>query len=378
MPRSPRSRPASPMNAGRHRAGERARIRLQAPGSARSSWNPGWRLLTVTPSPATSRRQRLQEAGRPGSGGVRQDQPRDRLADRDRRDRDDPAPVLGLHGRDRGLAHRDRREAVELERPRVGVEVVDAPRSLRAAVRRRWPRGCRRRRGRRSRPARTRTRPPRCRRRRRAGRTRVRSATRPPSIVASVTAADRDLHALARQRGGGGEAESPRRRGHRGAPSFDPEVHRSFLCCSRIMRGSGRCCPAATRCPVRPVRTAMISAQIAIAASSGVRDPMSRPIGAMTRAARRRRPPPPADGSTRAACVRRDPIAPRYPTSVVNAATIAGTSNFAIVGQDADGIARARVAGRPSPGTGPATRSRSRRPSGSGRRSRTPHARRRP
>ncbi len=72
----------------------------------------------------------------------------------------------------------------------------------------------------------------------------------------------------------------------------------------------------------------MISAQIDIAVSSGVRAPMSTPIGAWMRARPSSSTPASRSRATRFSCVRREPIAPRYPTSVASAATIAGTSNF--------------------------------------------------
>jgi hypothetical protein len=54
----------------------------------------------------------------------------------------------------------------------------------------------------------------------------------------------------------------------------------------------------------------MISAQIEIAVSSGVRAPMSRPIGDMTRSMSSAVTPASRRRATRCSCVRRDPIAP--------------------------------------------------------------------
>ena len=73
----------------------------------------------------------------------------------------------------------------------------------------------------------------------------------------------------------------------------------------------------------RPVRIAMISAQIEIAVSSGVRAPTSRPIGDWIRAISSSDTPASRSRKIRPSCVRRDPIAPRYPTRVFTAAAIA-------------------------------------------------------
>ena len=77
-----------------------------------------------------------------------------------------------------------------------------------------------------------------------------------------------------------------------------------------------------------PVRNAMISAQMAMAVSSGVLAPMSRPIGPMTRAMPSSETPASCSRALRLSVVRRDPMAPRYPTRVSRADTIAGTSNL--------------------------------------------------
>jgi len=79
---------------------------------------------------------------------------------------------------------------------------------------------------------------------------------------------------------------------------------------------------------MRPVRLAMISAQMEMAVSSGVRPPMSSPIGAWMRASCSSVTPASRSRCVRFSCVRRDPIAPRYPTRVASEPTIAGTSNF--------------------------------------------------
>ncbi|MEZ5296425.1 MAG: hypothetical protein R2697_09215 [Ilumatobacteraceae bacterium] len=86
----------------------------------------------------------------------------------------------------------------------------------------------------------------------------------------------------------------------------------------------------------RPVRRAMISAQIEIAVSSRcVRAPRSRPTGDISRSSSTRivsaRLGQPLG---RFSCVVRLPITPMYPTDVASATT-AGTSNFRIVGEDA-------------------------------------------
>ena len=47
------------------------------------AWEPGCTEFTVTPSPATSRARVFRNAGHPGASRVGQDQPLDRLADRD-------------------------------------------------------------------------------------------------------------------------------------------------------------------------------------------------------------------------------------------------------------------------------------------------------
>ena len=66
--------------------------------------------------------ERAQEAGRAGACGVRQDEPADRLAHRDRGDRDDATPVLLLHRGHRGVAHGHDGQQVQLDGVCVGVE----------------------------------------------------------------------------------------------------------------------------------------------------------------------------------------------------------------------------------------------------------------
>ena len=185
------------------------------------SWSPGWSELTVTPSPATSRASVLRNPVRPERGGVRQDQSGDRLAHGHRRDRDHPPPLLLAHRGHRGRAHRDVREAVELDRAAVRLErragevaggrpAAVAHEDVDAADRV-LPR-----------PGRTRPRPPPWRRRR---------PTAPPADrsrpqrhrCARGPAADRDGHALVGQRLGGGEAEPAGGGRDRGATSLDPE-----------------------------------------------------------------------------------------------------------------------------------------------------------
>ena len=65
-------------------------------------------------------RECAQEAGEPGAGGVREDERRDRLAHRDRRDRDHSPPLARLHLGNGLVTHRDRAVAVQFE----GVEVL--------------------------------------------------------------------------------------------------------------------------------------------------------------------------------------------------------------------------------------------------------------
>ena len=85
----------------------------------------------------------------------------------------------------------------------------------------------------------------------------------------------------------------------------------------------------AARCaPVPPQRCWMISAAIEIAVSSGVRAPMSRPIGEWMRASSSSVTPASRSRATRSLWVRREPIAPMYPASVLSACTSAGTSNL--------------------------------------------------
>ena len=55
----------------------------------------------------------------------------------------------------------------------------------------------------------------------------------------------------------------------------------------------------------------MISAQMATAVSSGVRAPMSRPIGPMTRASSASSTPASRRRALRSSWVRREPMAPR-------------------------------------------------------------------
>ncbi len=74
----------------------------------------------------------LEEPGEAGPRGVREDEVRDRLLHRDRRDRDHPAPPRLLHARHRLAAHRDRAEAVQLE-----CRAVRAPIGGREVARRR-------------------------------------------------------------------------------------------------------------------------------------------------------------------------------------------------------------------------------------------------
>ncbi len=103
--------------------------------------------------------ERLQERGRAGARRVRQDDVRDRLTNRHRRDRDDSAPAALLHPRHGGLAHGDDRHQVQVERIRDRRRPVSR-RTCRLAVRRRSGRGCRVvRRAPRRPPRRTRCRP---------------------------------------------------------------------------------------------------------------------------------------------------------------------------------------------------------------------------
>ena len=192
-----------------------------------------------------------------------------------------------------------------------------------AAAHHRWRRGCRRRRARRARRARTAAAPVLGRHvgdeRHRAGdrrRRRFDPLLRP--------AADRDVDALGRQRRRGRAAETLRRGRHRRPPARDPQVHQWA---SSQMDRARRC--RASDAGRRPVRTAMISAQIEIAVSSGVRAPMSSPIGAMDPRQvrrRRRRPRAAARPAWRACAASPSRRGSRRRWS--SAPTIAGTSNL--------------------------------------------------
>src|SRR5581483_1021605 len=78
----------------------------------------------------------------------------------------------------------------------------------------------------------------------------------------------------------------------------------------------------------RPVRLAMISAQIDTAVSSGVRAPRSSPMGDIIRAKPASSRPASSRRFSRWSWVRRDPITPREPALVSTAAMMAGSSHL--------------------------------------------------
>ena len=77
-----------------------------------------------------------------------------------------------------------------------------------------------------------------------------------------------------------------------------------------------------------PPQCPMISAAIDTAVSSGVRAPMSSPIGEASRASSASVSPRSRSRSSRSSWVRRLPIAPTYAAGVRSAASSSGTSNF--------------------------------------------------
>ena len=106
------------------------------------SWSPGWREFTVTPSPAISRASVFRNAVRPERATFERMRP----AIGWRTPIDVIATTLPhrcvAHRGHRRVAHRDVREAVELDGLLVRVD-RRASRSCRAADRRRCTRGCR-------------------------------------------------------------------------------------------------------------------------------------------------------------------------------------------------------------------------------------------
>ena len=256
----------------------------------------------------------------PAARGVREDQVGDRLAHGDRRDREHPPPLAFPHLGNRLVTHGDRRQAVELERVDV---LLDRRRRERPG---RWSPALATRM---STPPST----------SRASRTKparavgvdtsatIGTAPRPIRAAASSTASDRRLHnATCTPSWASASATAYP------SPCDDAATAARFRrfraprpCSSSSVNGTRRIADDAT---CRPVRKAMISAQIATAVSSGVRAPTSSPMGDITRAISASESPCSRRRSARPSCVRREPIAPRYPTSVFTAATIAGTSNL--------------------------------------------------
>ena len=267
------------------------------------SWKPGWSELTVTPSPATSRASVLRNAVSPERATLERISPaigwrtptdviastlphrcsriagtasphiamRAQAVELDRGRGRPPGAVDGevAGGRTTTVAHEDvdaaervARVAHERRRALLGGDVGDQ--RHRAADRSPPPRP-------RSAPA-----------------TGCRSATVTPSSARAAAVPKPEPARRGRDRGRG-----------------DPRCRSS-----RVDRPASR--RAERRAPSRPVRAPMISAQIDTAVSSGVRAPMSRPIGAWMRASS-----VVGDARPRAAvrcawraCVR-DPIAPR-------------------------------------------------------------------
>ena len=88
----------------------------------------------------------------------------------------------------------------------------------------------------------------------------------------------------------------------------------------------------------------MISAQIETAVSSGVRAPMSRPIGAMTRTSCSSVTPSAISRSLRSAVVRREPIAPQVADLGVECRNHGGNVELWVVGQHAYGVTSGQLA----------------------------------
>src|SRR5262245_6270005 len=83
-----------------------------------------------------------------------------------------------------------------------------------------------------------------------------------------------------------------------------------------------------SRRPVAPHCSATISAATETAVSSGVRAPMSRPIGDASRSSSESDRPAARNRASRSSWVRREPIAPTYAAGVRSATSSNGTSNF--------------------------------------------------
>ena len=142
------------------------------------------------------------------------------------------------------------------------------------------------------------------------------------------------------------------------------------------LSGSGRRCRGARR-RLRPVRRAMISAQIETAVSSGVRAPMSSPIGRHDpRELGVGRRPPRAAARLRSACVRRRTHRAEVADIGGERGDDGGHVELGVVGEDADRVAWAERRHRPARGGGRASRRRPRRPSGTAPAWRTPRGRR--